>query len=43
MKLIALVAALLLPIPTTALHAQTVDTTADRDAVNKVMHDYFEA
>ena len=25
------------------VHAQTIDPTADREAVGKVMHDYFEA
>jgi hypothetical protein len=36
------IAALFLSIPTAVLHAQTTDTTADRNAVDKVMHEYFE-
>jgi ketosteroid isomerase-like protein len=37
------IAALFLSSPIAPLHAQTIEPTADRDAVGKVMHDYFEA
>ena len=38
-----LIAALFLSSPLASLHAQTVEPTAERDAVGKVMHAYFEA
>ena len=36
------IATLFLSMPV-AVHAQAVDPIADRDAIRKVMHDYFEA
>ena len=37
------IAALFLFSPIAMVHAQTIDPTADREAVGKVMHEYFEA
>ena len=39
---VAIAAVLFLSLPI-AVHAQTTDPVADRNAVDKVMHDYFEA